>query len=84
MTSYNQMVMRKAHELYKANGGGSRDLFAACLSIAHTIIKHRKAHDAQIINLRATRRAHRLNRMRQTAPIGDVLTRAFDEMNFAA
>ena len=44
--TYNQAVMRKAHELYRANGGGSRDLFAACLSIAHRMVKAKMQREA--------------------------------------
>ena len=44
--TYNQQVMRKAHELYRANGGGSRDLFASCLSIAHGMVKAKMQREA--------------------------------------
>lgn len=51
--TYNQSVMTTAHALYQANGGRSRDLFAACLSIAHKLVKQRSA----VVDIRAARSA---------------------------
>lgn len=59
--TYNQQVMHKAHELYRANGGGSRDLFAACLSIAHRMLKAKFQREATAAWMALYRRQRVLN-----------------------
>jgi len=57
MTTYASEVMTKAHELYRASDGTGRDLFAACLSVAHAMIKERRAYRATVNSIMEARRA---------------------------
>ena len=54
--TYAQEVMTQAHALYRANGGGSRDLFSACLSIAHGLVKERRARAGNVQSIMDARR----------------------------
>jgi len=65
--TYNQQVMQKAHELYKASGERSRDMFAACLSVAHAMVKDLRARQEVVVNLMQTRRASSLRRLDRLA-----------------
>lgn len=55
--TYASEVMTKAHELYRASDGTGRDLFAACLSVAHAIVKERRAYRATVHSIMAMRRS---------------------------
>ena len=75
--NYSSTVMTLAHRIYRAGG----HTWSSALTEAHVVTKARFARDAMTAN----RNVIRLDRMRRrTAPVGDVLTRAFDEMGFAA
>ena len=54
--TYSQQVMAKAHELYRASDGSGRDLFAACLSVAHALVKEIRARSAHVVSIMAARR----------------------------
>lgn len=61
--------MTKAHEFYRASDGTGRDLFAACLSVAHAIVKERRAYRAQVLSIMTARRGriHRRATLSQIA-----------------
>lgn len=68
--TYAQQVMTKAHELYRASDGTGRDLFAACLSVAHELVKERRSRLSVVQSLsdiRAQRARQAIGRFARAA-----------------